>query len=157
MPKTLQVGSEFFEYPIQGDGNGHGTAASDFASAVADKLATVFGPNDIQKTTANLANNVSTPTSIPGLSFNTSQVRQIEVAILITRTTNPLAVTTVITEEFTINGSYDGSDFVIRVQSSGDSGVDLDITSAGQMTYESSNLADHVSTIITFKANTLDT
>lgn len=155
MSKLLQVGNTIFEYPQQGTGEGHGEDATAWAEAVTDALKSVQGPNDILLTTANLGNDVSTQQVIPGLSFNTGQVQHVNVEFLITRIFDSGASTVV--ESGKIYGNYDGSDFRISVESTGDdTGVEIDVNSSGQFVYTSSNLADHQSSIINFKASTID-
>lgn len=155
MTKSLQVGNTIVEYPVQGTGAGHGEDATEWAEAVTDALANFLGPNDILLTTANLANNAATAQVIPGLTFNTGQVQHINVEFLITRIYD-LGATTVV-ESGKIYGNFNGSDFRISVTSTGDvTGVDFDITSGGQITYTSSNLTDHQSSVVGFKASTID-
>lgn len=156
MSKILQVGNDVFEYPQQGTGAGHGEEATAWAEAVTETLANVRGPNDILLTTANLANAVAIPAIIPGLTFNTGQVQHINVEFLIKREYELGSL--VLVESGKIYGSFDGSDFKISVESTGDdTGIELDITAGGQFTYTSSDLNNHVSSIISFKASTIDT
>jgi len=155
MTKLLQVGNDIFEYPQQGTGEGHGEDATAWAEAVTESLANFLGPNDILLTTANLANNVTSEQVIPGLSFNTGQVQHINVEFLIVRTFN-LGADTVV-ESGKVYGNYDGSDFRISIESTGDStGVEIDVNASGQFVYTSSDLVDHQSSVISFKAATID-
>lgn len=155
MTKSLQVSNDIFEYPVQGTGAGHGEDATGWAEAVTAALANFLGPNDILLTSANLANNASTPQIIPGLSFNTGQVQHINVEFLIVRIFNSGSNRSV--ESGKVYGNYNGSDFRISVEAVGDNtGVDLDATAGGQLTYTSSDLTDHQSSVIFFKASTID-
>ena len=155
MSKSLQVGNNIFDYPVQGTGAGHGEDATAWAEAVTDALANFLGPNDILLTTANLANNTVIPQNIPGLTFNTGQVQHIQVEFLIVRIYD-LGASKVV-ESGPVIGNFNGTDFRIGISSIGDdTGVELDITSGGQFTYTSSNLTDHTSTVIAFKASTID-
>lgn len=155
MTKLLQVGNNIFEYPQQGTGEGHGEEATAWAEAVTAALADVQGPNDILLTTANLANNVSVAQNIPGLSFNTGQVQHVNVEFLITRTYD--LGSSVVVESGNIRGNFNGSDFRISVETTGDdTGVLFDVTPSGQFTYTSSELANHVSSTVSFKAQTID-
>lgn len=155
MTKLLQVGNNIFEYPQQGTGPGHGEDATAWAEAVTDTLGTIRGPNDILLTTANLANG-ATDEIIPGLVFNTGQVQHVNIEFLIKRVFD--SGNQVLVESGKIYGNYDGSEFSISIESTGvDSGIDIDVNNSGQFIYSSTTLTDHQSSIISFKANTIDT
>lgn len=155
MTKILQVGNNIFEYPQQGTGPGHGEEATAWAEAVTESLANFLGPNDILLTSANLANNTATQQVIPGLAFNTGQVQHINIEFLIVRIFD-LGATKVV-ESGKVYGNFNGSDFRISVESTGDdTGVEIDVNPSGQFIYTSSNLADHQSSVVFFKAQTID-
>lgn len=155
MTKLLQVNNTIFEYPQQGTGKGHGEDATGWAEEVTAALANFLGPNDILLTTANLANDVSTPAVIPGLTFNTGQVQHTNVEFLIVRISGSPSTTLV--ESGKVYGNFNGSDFRISVESVGDNtDIEIDVNASGQFTYTSSNLTDHTSSIISFKASTID-
>lgn len=154
MTKKLQIGSEIFNYPEQGTSSGHGEQATEWAEAVTDVLADFQGPNDILLTSQTLANNTTTPTNIPGLTFNTGQVQSITVEYLLERVYD--SGSTTITESGVILGNFDGTTFKIIVEAADDVDVDITVTSGGQFQYTSSNLANHISTTIKFKASTID-
>lgn len=155
MPKNLQIGSTVFEYPEQGDKAGWGEEATSWAEAVTDALQTVQGPNDILTTSATLLNNQTTPANIPGLNFDVSEVQAIDIKYLIIRTFDAGATT--ITEAGRILGSYNGSEFTISVETDGnDSGFDITVLNSGQFQYTTSDLANHVSSLIRFEAKTID-
>lgn len=153
--RKVQIGNEFYDYPEAGEGSGHGDEATEAFVAVTDVLKDLQGPNDILETTAVLANNQTTLANIPGLSFDTGTVRRIEVQFIIKRIYD--AGTSTVLESGTINGNYDGIDFDISIESVGqDTGVTLSINGSGQFQYTSSNLINHVSSEIKFRAKTLD-
>jgi hypothetical protein len=155
MPKNLTIGNEVFEFPIDGENSGWGSEVTDWAEAVTDALSVVQKPNDILLTTATIANNISSPTNIPGFSFSTAEVVAIECRYLINRTTTvPNAV---YSEVGYIEGYFDGSDWGYSIRTTGESEVLLSITPAGQIQYTSSNLsgATHVATI-TFEARVIN-
>lgn len=153
MPKILTVGTEEFEFPLQGENADYGEQVTDWASAVTDALTTVQQPNDILTTSAAINNNQSTFVNIPGFAFDTSEVIEIEASAIVTRSTSSPAVT--VTENFEIRGNYNGTDWTIEINSNAkiDSGVDFEITSSGQVQYTSSNMtgSGYVGSII-FKA-----
>lgn len=148
MPKKLIVGSEEFEFPLSGQSPGYASEITDWAEAVTDALTSVQKPNDILTTTATINNNISTPTNIPGFSFSTAEVIAIDCRYFIKRITTSPAAT--VTETGYIEGYFDGTSWGISIRSTGDAGVDLSITPAGQIQYVSSNLtgATHVGQII---------
>ena len=49
-----------------------------------------------------------------------------------------------------------GTSFKISIEKEGDVGFYLDVNASGQFTYTTSNLANHVSSIVKFKASTID-
>jgi hypothetical protein len=154
MSKTLQVGTEVFEYPDNLQNPGWGEEASDWARAVTDLLGTLSGPNDIAITSFTLQNNIAVDTSIIGLRFATSQVVQCDITYIIKRTYDSGA--TVVSESGRIIGNYNGSVFSISRESAGDDcGVSISVDGTGQFKYQSSNLANHVSSTIKFAATTI--
>lgn len=155
MAKQLQIGSTIYNYPEEGDKAGWGEEATSWAEGVTDALANVQGPNDILTTSATLTNNQSTVTNIPGLLFNVAQVEAVEIFYDIKRVYD--SGSTTIIESGKIQGNYDGSDFVISIDATGSAGVDITVTSAGQFQYTSSDLANHISSVIRFRATTIDT
>lgn len=151
MPKTLQIGNQTFEYPIQGDGN-WGEEATAWAEAVTEALATVQGPEDILITEATLINNSNGDVS--GLAFDTAVVQQINVQGLIVRTYTDATPTE--SEAFAVIGSYNGINFNISVEYIGNNtGVSLDISSLGQFTYSAANKINTDSIVIKFKGNAI--
>jgi len=151
MPKTLQIGNQTFEYPVQGDGT-WGEEATAWAEAVTEALETVQGPEDILITEAILNNGASG--DVAGLSFDTSVVQQVSVEGLITRTFTDATPTEA--EAFVVTGAYNGSTFSINVEYVGNNtGIELDITNVGQFTYVASNKANTNSIVIKFKGKAI--
>lgn len=155
MSKKLIIGSEEFEFPVQGSNPDYGEEITSWAEAVTDALSTVQGPNDILETSATIANNISSFTNIPGFNFSTTEVRSINAEYLVERaTTSPVDK---IVETGYIEGYYDGTNWGISIRVVGDAGIEIDITSGGQMQYKSSNMAGLGYTgTIKFKARTID-
>ena len=154
MSTTVQIGNKTYVIPDPGEKIGYAEEVTDYLVAIADALASVQGPNDILQSSASLANNQTTPAIISGLQFDASDVLSIEVSFIVSREYDLGA--SVVAESGNIIGSYDGSEFKISVDSDGDTGVNFDVTNTGQLTYTSSDLTDHVTSSITFKANTID-
>jgi hypothetical protein len=132
MPKTLTVGNEEFEFPLEGESPGYGSEITDWAEAVTDALSTVQKPNDILSTSAVIGNTPGT-FSIPGFSFSTAEVISINCRYFVSRTTTGPNATYV--EVGNIEGYYDGSNWGISIKTTGDANILLSITPAGQMQY----------------------
>lgn len=140
MPKKLQVGTDLFDIPLQGESPDYGESLSDFFEAVADSLTNVQQPNDLLRTTAPINNNQTTFASIAGFQFDTTEVRSINSDFLIKRTTVSPANNLV--ESGTIKGNFDGSTWSFTVECErGNAGVEFNITDAGTVQYKSTNLA----------------
>lgn len=154
MSTKVIIGNKAFQIPDPGEKVGYAEETTDYLVAIAEALASVQGPNDILQTSAALANNQITPAIIPGLVFSTASVLSIDVSFFIVRNFDTGSST--LTNSGNIIGSYDGSEFKISVDMDGDVGVNFDIDNTGQMTYTSSDLVDHVSSTIVFKARTTD-
>lgn len=155
MPKQVQIGSDIFNIPIEGENPPYGEDLTAFFEAIATALATVQGPNDIPTTTAILANNTTVSANVPGLIFSTSSTVAIDVSYLVTRIYDSGSST--VAEEGVIKGEYNGSVFVITRDFGGvDAGMSFTITPSGQIQYTSSNLPNHISTTIIFRAKTID-
>lgn len=151
MPKILTVGNEEFDFPLENENGNYGESVTDWAEAVSIALETVQQPNDITTTTATILNNISSPTSVTGFSFDTSEVVSINSEFIVTRTTDVPAVNLV--ESGFIQGNFDGANWSISIESVGDAGIDFDITAGGQITYISTNLTgSNYTGTIRFKA-----
>ena len=155
MTKIVQIGSTSYEIPDQGEKAGWGEDTTEYLVAIANALEDVQGPNDILTTSATLANNQSSTANIDGLLFNTGEVQHVEVEFLIIREYD--SGSSVLVESGNIVGNYDGTDFYISQDSIGDSGVTITVSSAGQFLYTSSDLTNHVSSTIRYRAKTIDT
>jgi hypothetical protein len=147
MPKNLTVGSEVFEFPLEGENAGYGSEVTDWAEAVSDALSTVQKPNDILLTTASISNSATSFTNIPGFSFSTAEVKAIQCRYFVSRiTTTPSAN---LTEVGYIEGYYDGANWGISIRTTGDAKIYLQILPSGQMQYKVDSLpgATHVGQI----------
>lgn len=154
MSKKLQVGSEIFEIPVNGENPGWGEDTTGWMEAVTDSLKEVQGPNDVSITASPLANNQTTFQDIIGLKFDTSEVIYINIEYFVKREYD--SGTSVVTESGIILGNFDGANFYISREQVGDSGLSIDVTQTGQFQYTSSDLPNHVSSVIKFKGKTID-
>lgn len=155
MPKIVQIGSTSYIIPEEGDKAGWGEDTTAWMEGVTDALENVQGTNDILIKSATLSNNQSSVANIPGLSFNVAEVEAVEVDYVIKRTYD--SGSSIVVESGKILGNYDGTDFVISQENTGNAGVDITVTSSGQFQYTSSDLTNHISSVIRFKAKTIDT
>jgi|688.fasta_scaffold526241_3 hypothetical protein len=138
MSKPLTIGSETFDFPLQGENAGWGEQVTDWATAVTDALSTVQGPADILLTSANIINNQSTFVNINGFSFSTATVDSFTAQYYVLRSTVSPAAKKV--ESGTINGNYDGTNWQISIQNTGNADIDFQITSSGQLQYKTDNM-----------------
>lgn len=154
MSKNVTVGNQDFEIPDPGQNPGYAEQLTDFFVALADNLASIVGPNDIALTTAVIANNVTAFTPIPGFSFSTASVRQIEATYLVERSTVSPAQAFV--EDGEIKGNFDGQNWTITIKHRNSAGIELDILPTGQIVYKSSNITGtSYNGIIRFRAKTI--
>lgn len=155
--RLITIGNQTFKLPIDGRGN-WGEEATAILEALAEASQLIQGPNDVLLSTANLTNGVPslTPENLGNLTFNTGQVLGVQIDFFIRRTYNPGAGQLTITENGIILANYDGTNWKLSVESVGDTGIDFVITSSGVVQYTSTNLSGHISSIIRFKAKTID-
>lgn len=153
MPKNVQIGSDIFEIPIEGESPPWGEEVTDCLVAIGDALTEVQNEADILPTSATLANNQPTPANIPGLVFNTGIVIAVEVDFFIKRIYDSGSTTVV--ERGKSLGYYDGSVFTIATETVGDSGVVISVTNGGQFQYTSDNKPNSIENTIVFRAKTI--
>lgn len=139
MPKVLIVGTEEFEFPVQGENPSYAEQITDWAEAVTNALGTVQQPNDILTTTASVLNNQPSFTNIPAFIFDSSEVISINAEFIITRTTT--APVNNLVESGFIQGNFNGSEWTFTVESINNAGIEFNITPSGQLQYKSTDLA----------------
>jgi len=154
MSVKLQIGSDIFEIPVNGQNPGWGEDTTGWMEAVTTVLGSIEGANDIANTQSNLQNDISVFTDILKLNFNTSTVAEVEIDYFIKRIYN--LGTSFLVESGKMTGNFDGASFNITRETIGDAEIEIDVTSLGQFQYKSSNLTNHVSSIIKFRAKTID-
>lgn len=156
MPKTLIVGNEEFEFPLEGESAGYGSEVTDWAEAVTDALSTVQKPNDILTSTAPI-NNTGVLTNITGFSFPISEVISIECKYFVKReVTGGVDAGTYVETGF-IEGYYDGENWGISIRTTGDARILLSINPSGQIQYTSTVLTgiSHIGSIV-FEAKVIN-
>ena len=139
MSKSLTVGSEIFEFPLEGENAGWGSEITDWAEAVSDALATVQKPNDILLTTAAISNTAIIDTNIVGFSFSTAEVKAIECRYLVSRVTTSPALN--YSEVGYIEGYFDGTSWGYSIRTTGDAKIYLSILPSGQVQYRVDTIA----------------
>lgn len=157
MAKELTVGTETFEYPENGETVGvWGEEATAWSEAVTKLLGTLQGSNDIPVTSFSFLDNISTPSNILGMAFNTSSggVLGVKVEYVVERVYN--SGSSVLVESGTIIGNFDGSIFSISQEVVGNAEITISVTNAGQFQYTSSALTNPTTNVIKFKASALD-
>jgi hypothetical protein len=101
------------------------------------KNKSILSSGDIIETAFSFSNNISTPTNVTGIIFNTATVRSFEAQISIS-----IQGITSLNEVFHLSGIQLNSGFSMACESIGEtSGVTFSITSTGQIQYTSSNVS----------------
>lgn len=161
MPITLTVNNIPFEYPEPGDSPGWGQPATDWAQQVTIALQDLQGITDIAQEAFTISNNVTSPTNVTGLTFNTGLVRAATINYSIYRTYTSGPTTFDLVESGIITIAYQnlaspGSKWLVaQGPVVGNAGVTLTMTDAGQFQYQSSNLSGTTTGVIHFRAKTL--
>lgn len=151
MAIRLRLGDDVFLIPTVGDSN-WGESVSLYLKKNSEIIATLQGPQDILLTDFNAENNKQ-EVNINGLSFDTSTIQQILVEGFISRTfqSSPAKV-----DSFTIEGVYDGADFIISPTYVGTNAkVTLDVKDNGQFTYTAEDVKDTANILIRFRAKAI--
>lgn len=137
MSIIVSVNSIPFTIPTQGENPAWGESLTDYFVEVAKVLNSLKGANDILETGATISNNVTTFTDIPDFKFNPSVVRSFSVQCSVSRETD----STKVYESFVLSGLRTDTDWLLQLEGFGDSGIELDITPAGQVQYKSSDIS----------------
>lgn len=136
MPKSIVVNGTTFLYPEAGEDPGvYGEEATAWAEEVSTVLASVVGVGDILQTNFNLDNNqTGSFANITGFLFDSNQVKGITCTYRIERTN----ATTYLIEKGQLELVFNPQTSVWQIQREyvGDGGIDLDITSGGQLQYK---------------------
>jgi hypothetical protein len=140
---VLTVGNQVFQYPDPGTEAGWGEDATGWASAVTASLAALRSPGDILPTTLTLQNNISTPTDVLGLFFNSNSVQAAQISYSIYRvstSTNPgIAESGIILLDFNATATV-GNKWNLTQLRNGDAHVAFSVTDGGQVQYISNDI-----------------
>lgn len=146
----LTIQNQTFNYPDPGTDPGWGEESSAWAQAVTDALNTLIAPGDILETSFTLQDNITTPTLIVGLRFDSALVRAANVTYSINR--NGQAQSGTLHLNFNISGAT-GQKWTIQEARSGEVGIIFSVNDTGQVSYQSS--ATGSTSNIKFSARTL--
>ncbi len=108
--------------------------------------------NGIPQTTLFLTNG-ATEQAVTGFIFASESVRQFEATFVVTRSFTD--ATPQMCESGTLSGCWTGSDWEVSISSHGEIGIDLDITSLGQVIYTTESIANTDDIEFSFIAYTL--
>lgn len=148
MSKQLIVNNTPFDYPESGESAPWGEAATGWAEAVTNTLASVSGPSDILETSDTINNNQTTFLDIANFVFDSATTRSFSVRGNVYRTT----ISSQIAEEFLLIGLFQGSlGWILQQEGIGDAGITFNLNSTGQVQYKSSNFVGQTAGIIKFR------
>jgi hypothetical protein len=154
VPIPVVINGETFQYPEPNQLPGWGGQATDAFVALANVVNGVVGPYDILNTVSNIANNVTTPTLIPGLAFSPVVITGATVNYNVYRVTS----TNEVVEQGLMLISYlpNSATWDIVTMSSQASNVVFSISPQGQVLYTDDNMpGSNYSGSITFRASAL--
>ena len=159
MPTPIVIAGTTYQYPVPGESPNWGEEATAAIVAIAEALNTLLAPGDILTTEFALDNNISVPTNINGLLFDSGTTRAANVSYSIYRTSDTTPAGNV--ETGTILLTFDdsaasGQKWQMTQVKNGGAGVDLSIGDNGQLQYISTDIgAVGYSGVIKFSAKTL--
>lgn len=152
MSIPLIINTQVFNYPSPGDAPGWGEDATDAFAALVAYVNGISPPTDIVLASANLVDNVSVPTTIANLVFNSSLIYGAIVEMTIQRSNNSTTATEIDTLDLVYsNGQW----YMDRQQTGTDTGVVFSITNSGQLQYTTTALGgSNYSGIMVVRART---
>lgn len=154
MAKSITISGTTYQFPEQGTKAGWGEEATDAICAIASRLNTLSGANDIDLTTICINNDqcsaLNVGTGACTLSFSNAAVRSFEATYSVIRTD---ACCSVSSETGIMVGIYDGTAWTFSVEHTGCAGISFDITCAGQVQYYTDSTKG--SGTMKFKASTI--
>jgi hypothetical protein len=142
MSKEVQIGNAIYKIPVYGE-NKWGENATALLEAITNAVSNIVGPEDILIQEAILANNITTPTAINGLRFNTAVVENGVINGIIVRVFTLASGKLPTQDSFVIeSASFEGKlEYTVRYQGS-DAKVTIIGQDNGQFQYISEDVAD---------------
>jgi hypothetical protein len=159
LPISITINNQTFSIPVPGEDPGWGEDTTAWINEISKVVNNFFGTGDILESSASIANDQTVAQAITGLAFDPATVRAAVIEYSVYRLSDTETSGNI--ENGTILVAYDnnatvGSKWVLSRDYSGESGVDIDITDAGQLTYLSDDIGtSNYSGIITFRARAL--
>ena len=147
MSQQVIINNTIYNYPDPGELPGWGNDATEAFLALAAYVNGLSPPSDIVLASAPLADNVAVPTTITGLTFDSSLIYGAIVELTIRRSNN----STTTTELDTLDLVYSNGVWNLDRTISGDpTGVTFSINNSGQLQYTSTPLggSGYVGTMI---------
>ena len=143
MAVQITLNGNTYNYPEPGESPDWSGDATALIVEMCNILNTIVAPGDILTTTANINDNVATPTDVAGMNFDPTLVRATNITYSIYRisTDQPSGNT----EDGTIFLNYDnnavsGSKWTLSQRTNGTAGVSFSITDLGQVQYISTQI-----------------
>lgn len=152
MSVTINIKGTPIEFPSTGESPNWAPALIEFAQAVEEAFNSAIGPYDVPAQVFTITSEINpTPLNITGLAFPTTVVRAAFINYSIVR-----EGTTTLKEVGKIFALYDGSDWTLTREYTGDLAVsDFDCDSAGQFFITTTALSGYTSGSISFSAKAL--
>ena len=150
MSRDVQIGNAIYKIPVYGE-NKWGENTTALLEALAATVLNIVGPEDILIQEAILSNNITTPTSVNGLKFNTTVVQMGDIKGIIVRIFTDASGKAPTQDSFVIEcASFEGKMEYTPRYSGSDAKVTLYGQDNGQFTYVSENIPDTESMFIKF-------
>jgi hypothetical protein len=140
----LEINGKSFNYPSNGKERGWGEDASKWAKEINLLLTSLVGSGFIPENNQNLLKNQNSPIDVPGLVFNSSEVRYAVVQYRINISTNSTSKIETGILNISQGTGNSGSWSVDRIidQTVIPTGIRFSIDNTGQIKYESPNYAE---------------
>ena len=150
MSKDVQIGNAIYKVPVYGE-NKWGENTTALLEAIATTLLNIVGPQDIPIQETILANNVTTPTAINGMKFNTGIVQKGVIEGVIVRIFTDASLKVPTQDSFILQcATYEGTMEYSPSYQGTDAKVTLIGNNNGQFTYVSADVADTESIFVKF-------
>lgn len=143
MSVAVTINNKTFNIPVPGEDPGWGEDTTGWIEEANKVIASLFGPGDILEASASIANDQTTVQTVIGLAFDPGTVRSAVIEYSIYRTSTSTTSGKAETGKMEIvydNNASAGNKWLLSQETTGDSGVVLDITDAGQLEYTSSDI-----------------
>ena len=159
MAISVTINNKTFNIPVAGQDPGWGEDTTSWILEINSLVSSLFGAGDIVESSSNIANNQTTSQNVIALLFDPSIIRAAVVEYSVYRVSDETPSGTVETGTLELvydNNASGGSKWQLAREFVGDANISIDITDAGQLTYQSGNIGStNYSGVIKFKARAL--